>query len=80
MYFFPMDCIVCGQVDVSIMPLADLKLPLNETLTLLYGILTDSNMLYLQPLTIDAISSLLWHLPLETQSLEIISISSKCLE
>ncbi|KAM7542492.1 hypothetical protein Aperf_G00000017064 [Anoplocephala perfoliata] len=54
----------------------DLKLPLNETLTFLYGILTDSILSHLQPLAIDAISSLLWHLPPETQSLETSSISN----
>nr|CDS25653.1 serine protein kinase ATM [Hymenolepis microstoma] len=48
----------------------DLKLPLNEILTVLCGILTDSKLSHLQPLVIDTISALLWYLPVETQTLE----------
>ncbi|VDO10438.1 unnamed protein product [Rodentolepis nana] len=57
----------------------DLKLPLNEMLVFLCGILTDPKLVYLQSLVIDAISALLWYLPVETQTLEAATLCRRCL-
>ncbi|CDS37595.1 serine protein kinase ATM [Echinococcus multilocularis] len=54
---------------------SDLKLPLDEVLVFLFGIINDSTLAFLQPFAIDSLSSLLWHLPIETQALEICNLS-----
>ncbi|EUB64032.1 Serine-protein kinase ATM [Echinococcus granulosus] len=54
---------------------SDLKLPLDEVLVFLFGLINDSTLAFLQPFAIDSLSSLLWHLPIETQALEICNLS-----
>lgn len=58
--------------------LADLKLPLDEVFVFLFGLINDAALVFLQPFAIDSLSSLLWHLPIETQSLEVCNLSRKC--
>ncbi|KAL5970596.1 Serine-protein kinase ATM [Taenia solium] len=53
------------------------KLPLDEVFVFLFDLINDASLVFLQPFAVDSLSSLLWHLPIETQALEVCNLSRK---